>query len=513
MKKILKSIKDHRIVILISVFLGFAFFIFNPTKTKSANLTDASGTLSNPRLSYKAGVASGSSGASLVTIDSSGNPDNDTNHVFPSDTFCFAPSTLVGCRDNTAYSIVDTPSTTTLDVNPILGSTLDSADFAIATQSGTLALTFTLATDIPATGDIYITIPMADNTTGNDYFPDSSGTDPSTGGFDIGGIDTTNVSVTESCDGTFSVASVTVGSGTTDHKILINNSTGTCASGSTIIVDIGDTSEKLINPAPVTSGRTRGQGENYTINIKTRDGSDNTLDNSDVLIAPVEAVLVSATIDETLTFRICGVKTDLSTQESTCFSTPATVCGQASLNSASYAYSVPFGTLTSTDTFYNTAQYLKVSTNASSGYNVKVRETDQLGKDGVECTYSGAEDETVNCIKDTTCDGATCDHTAANVDDWVTNTYNGFGYSLDSVTGAPAVWEYDSSTDGTCAGSGFCAAQFADTENSQTAVSVMSESGPVDSDDLFVCYRMDISPTQPAGYYYNKVKYTVVPIF
>jgi len=523
-KSIKKNAPKFFVFIAIIVVASFVYVskIIKPKQVKSANLTNVYATLSNPRLSYKAGVTSGTSGQTLITIDGSGNPDNDTNHLFPSDQVCFTPSVLIGCTDNKYYSVATVPSTTTFNTSSALTSTLNASDFAIATQSGTLAVTFTLATDIPSDGDILITVPMADNQDGDDGFPDTSGTSTTTGGFDLGlqgvsKITTSDVSVTESCGGTFSVAAVNTGSGTTDHSFRIDNSTGSCASGQSLTITIGATGTPnhfLINPAPVTSGRVRGQGENYIINVKTRDGSDNTLDESDVIIAPVEGVLVSATVDETLTFRVCGVKGDLSTQETSCFSTPGSVCGQGTLSVASYAYAVPFGSMTSTDTFYNAAQYLKVSTNAASGYTVGVRETDQLGKDGVTCSNAGNEDYTVNCIADTVCDGTSCDHTASNVDDWETASNTGFGYSLDSVNGAPAAWEWDG-TSGTCDGIGtdFCAAQFADAENSQSAVTIMSSGASVSGDDQFVCYRLSVSGMQPAGYYYNRVLYTASPKF
>ena len=41
----------------------------------------------------------------------------------------------------------------------------------------------------------------------------------------------------------------------------------------------------------------------------------------------------------------------------------------------------------------------------------------------------------------------------------------------------------------------------------------MSNAGPVSGSAAYVCYRIDITGTQPAGYYYNKIKYTAVPTF
>ena len=63
----------------------------------------------------------------------------------------------------------------------------------------------------------------------------------------------------------------------------------------------------------------------------------------------------------------------------------------------------------------------------------------------------------------------------------------------------------------------FNAKQFADIEatesRSASTAHLMTSSAPVDSSSAYVCYRLDITATQPAGYYYNKVKYTAVPTF
>ena len=227
-------------------------------------------------------------------------------------------------------------------------------------------------------------------------------------------------------------------------------------------------------------------------------GSGNLIDTSDTTVAPIEAVLVSATVDETLSFTIGGVNSG------------TTACGASTSVNSTFS-TVPFGT-PGLNTFYTIAHDLQVSTNATSGYAVTTVASNQMGLNGAAC--AGDAGVANNCIPDTTCDGASCTHLAAAVDDWETNTNNGFGYSLDSTDGTDAAWEWDG-TSGTCDGAGtdFCAAQFADAEGSQSPVSIMSNIGPVNSKNIYVCYRLSIGALQPAGYYYNKVKYTATPTF
>ena len=152
-------------------------FIKPSTKTYSANFTSASATLSNARFSYKAGVASGTTATSTVTIDSSGNADNDTNHLFPKDTVCFAGSLETGCLGNVNYTVANIASTTVFNTTTALTTTLEATAFATATQSGSLTLAFTTVNVVPIDGDILVTIPAV-NTTGrtNDGIPDTGAT-------------------------------------------------------------------------------------------------------------------------------------------------------------------------------------------------------------------------------------------------------------------------------------------------------------------------------------------------
>lgn len=511
--KLTKAFKKIIVPVMLVAVVGLAFWLATPQKTRSASLTSASATMSNSRLSYKANITSGTATESLVTIDGAAAPDNDTDHLFPDDAVCFTQSTPIGCRDDAEYAVVNTPTATTFNVSPVLGTTLQSDDWAIATQSGTIAIQFTLANDIPSNGDIYINLPMADSIDGNDGFPDHAASS-ATGGFDLNGITTGEVSVSESCGGTFTVQAVTEGSGTTDHKIEINNSVGTCAASSQLTVTIGDGTTNLVNPPPLTSGHTQGAADVYSINVLTRDGSNNTIDEADVLVAPVEAVLISATVDETLSFQVCGVNTDLSDDGVCSYSTPGTVCGQATLNFATTAMSVPFGTLSTAESFQNGAQYMTVGTNADSGYAVTIQQNDQMGKDGGVCTGNPTDPVASNCIPDNPGDG-TLDYDTS--DDCDTGANNGLCFTTDSLTGGTdptfAV-KYDVQTNDCDGSPTFCARSAADQENGpETPSTLISYNNPVSGSDAFVCWRLSIDAIQPAGYYFNKVKYIATPTF
>ncbi|WKZ25540.1 MAG: hypothetical protein QY322_04130 [bacterium] len=497
--------EKKKLIIFVVLLLGFSlgYILISPrTKTHSANFTSASATLSNARFSYKAGVATGTSGSSTVTIDASGNADNNTNHLFPGDTVCFAGSEETGCLGDVNYSVANIIDSTTFNLTSALTTTLESTAYVVASQSGSLTLAFTTVTEIPANGDLYITIPAVDSTgKTNDGIPDT-GASTTANGFDISTIATTDIAVTGCTDVNWTVASITAGDATNDHRILINRATSACAALSAITVTI-DSTPGIINPAPLTT-HTQGQADSYQINIKSRDGTDATLDSSDVAVAPVEGILVSATVDESLSLTITGITAD-----------SGSYCGITRTASSpdTTATSVGWGTLSPTylAATHNTNHQITVSTNAGSGYKVYVEQNDQMGKDGKVCTGAAAG-EADDCIQDTVCDGTGCTHQTYR--DWGSDptSYPGLGYSLQNSSGTDAIFDWDGA-----GGDTFNAKQFADQEalesRSASTAHIMENGGPVDGSSVYVCYRIDITGTQPAGYYYNKIQYTAVPTF
>lgn len=492
MKKIL--------IIVSAVFVSFTAIYFqflSPKKTESANFTSASATLSNSRYSYKASVATGSSGSPTVTIDSASG-DDDTEHLFPGDTICFVNSAESGCIGNTEYTVANIVDSTTFNTTGALADALVSTDFVVATQSGTLTLAFTTVAEIPINGDILVTIPALNTTNKTDDGIPDTGASSSVNGFDIQTTATSDVAVTGCTDVNWTVASVTAGTASADHLILITRATSACAASSAITITI-DSDPGLINPA-VVDGYSRGTAANYAIDVTSRDVGDNELDTIDVLVAPVEGVLVSATVDETLGLTIAGVSAD-----------SGTYCNITRTASSpdTTAVSVPWGTLSATylAATHNTQQTVTVSTNADAGYSVYIEENDQMGKDGVGCTGTGAG-ESDNCIKDTVCDGVGCDE--STLKDWTADpsSYEGLGYSLEETSGTDAVFEWDDS------GAAFNAKQIADVaEGGETRQAIMTNAGQVSGNAINVCFRIDITGTQPAGYYYNKIKYTAVATF
>ncbi len=502
-----KSLNLDRIIPLLglTILLFSAIFVLiSPKKTKSANLVSVTATLSNPRLSYRGGVSgTPSAGTTSIDIDTSGNADNNTNHLFVKDSVCFAPSSFSGCKGNTTYTVSNIIDTDTFTFTPGLAGALAADDYVIATQSSTLTISFTTVNEIPANGNILVTIPaikVAGQTC--DGFPDT--TTLANNGFDLKNVAAAQVTVTGCTDANWNATeTITCGNGSTDHTILINRQTASCAAGSTITITI----QNVINPAPST-GHTQGTADIYNVNIKTRDGLNSVLDQSDTKVAPVEGVFVSATVDETLSFTVAGITAD-----------SGTYCGVTRTSSSpdTTATSIPWGIVSPTyaAATHNTAQQLTVSTNAVNGYKVYIEESDQMGRNGNVCTGTAPSsgDFTFGssvCIRDTLCAATACTHTTSQ--DWTNmSTYVGLGYSLQNVTGSDAKFVYNESS------RTFSTKQLADTQGGEnradTNAEIMTNTGPVNGSSIYVCYRIAIPATQPAGYYYNTVKYTAVPTF
>lgn len=505
----MKPSKKHRAiarfclgVLVFPLFQGAV--LIQPRQLDSATLSSASATLTNSRLSFKASVAdTTSTGATTIAIDNESADDN-INHLFPGDTVCFADAGENGCIGDRSYtigSVIGGDGGTSFTITEALENDLADTDYVIASASGNLAIQFTTIADIPSGGDVYVTIPAVD-TTGktNDGFPDTYAT-LAGNGFDISTLASADVSMTNCTFDT--TETINEGDASNNHRITAA-ATAACPAGTTLTMNLAN--NKIINPAPYGS-HTQGTADAYKITIATRDGDDNTIDNTEVAVATIEAVLVSATIELSLSFDVDAVGVG------------ATACGKPA-SIASTVYSIPWGTISAPNTFYDAAHELTVSTNANSGYVVTIEEDDQMNKDWAASPADPCDsptDSTANytdgCIADTLCDGGSCSESSE--DDWESATSNGFGYSMDNIAGTDATFEYNVAT-GNCEGTDetdFCARQIADIQASETRTNIMASTAPVSGSNAYTCYRLSISGLQPAGYYINKVKYRATPTF
>ena len=471
---------------------------------EAATFASSSATLTNSRLSYKGGVASGgaSSGATQVDIDTSGNPDNNTNHLFPKDVVCFPDQGENGCKGSVNYTVGTIIDSDTFSITSGLSTTLVGTDWVIASSSAQHQIVFTTVSSVNG-GKLKVRIPAASSGY-NNGIPDSTGFDANL--LTNANINTyTSVACSGGCGATMGSATLSYAS---NNHIVTIPFTGTLPSGKTVSITIGSSSDanyQFNNPAPA-SGHTQGTADRYQIRIEETDGSDNVIDYSEVKVAVVEGVLVSATVEETIELIVGAGTAD-----------SGTICGVTRTGGSidTTPYSVPFGSIITYDTFYDAYQTVEVRTNAVNGYSVTIEEDDQLNKDSDACdspSNSGA-DETDGCIKDTTCDATNCDQVAKGT--WKTATNNGFGFSLENVTGTDAMFLFNNTDAGCSTNSSpfFCAKQIADMQAGETKVQFMGRTSPTAVSKVNVCFRLSISTTQPFGYYTNRLKYIATASF
>ena len=235
-------------------------------------------------------------------------------------------------------------------------------------------------------------------------------------------------------------------------------------------VDFGTGANQISNPSATTS---------YAIDI-----GGTMSDSGQVRVAIVDQVVVSASVDTSLTFSVTGVNTG------------ATVNGSPTTTVAtSTATTLPFGTLP-VGTSRTLAHDLAVTTNAAVGYTVTVEQT-------------GALQSTTGATIDGFIDGANTVTPTA----WVSpsaaianpNTYGHWGItSTDGTTTRSAPDEFSSNTWAS---------------GSTTPIVIMGHTGPADGTTAGVGaarvgYQVQISALQEAGDdYTTTLRYIATPTF
>lgn len=461
-----------------------------PSTIDSANLTSVKDTLQSSRLSVHARVDSTGTavGSSNVKIYTSTGADSAGDNAYTISTAPLRAQDSITIGSNT-YTIVDIVDADEFTITPVLISgDADDTDPIYLNAAPQHTLTFDTTTAV-ADGFFQVLLPAdSDATTFNDGLADDSG-------FDFN----TSVDVVASDVGAYDfvtgVATVSGGTGCTapsNYHCFEVHYSGAGSIGETITITLGNTSGTNTPIAPATgSSHSEGTADTYSYIVKNfaagaNPSSDTAIDQTAGKLAVIESVRVTATVDPTINFSLAGVASG------------QTRCG-VTTDVTTTALSVPFGNLTTLDSFYDAAQDLTVSTNASGGYVVTASENDALSLAG-----AGVVD-----IVDTPGDNATA--TESITDEWNTGATNGFGYSLDNADAASVPFEY-TSTSGNCTGT-FCAKQFANITGSDSPQTIFSSSTVASSENVGVCYRLSVGATQAAGDYENQVTYTATGTF
>jgi len=487
-------------VAIFQVLYGFFFLIPQVNnRPQAAPFTTAYATMSNSRLSVKGLLGSAtSSNATNFTFNGTGTAsytDIDTGNLFPGDTVCFNNPASNGCSAQLTYTVQTVPSSSLFITSAQVANTLNANDAIVSTQSGRLTVTFRPATQIVSGEKVVITIPATATVAKYaDGIPDADGFDAAALPADLlGGTGcTSNACLAVSAGGIYSawtMSAAALATNVNTHTITITASS-TLATANTYGVVIGHASNaalRFLNPAPKTTSHTRGNvatSETYTIGLSTTNsGGGTTYDSTNLKVAPIDGVLVSATVEQTLTYQINDSSNGYSGNVSS--STNVTQCngGSFTTTSASTPTAVPFGSITTFNSFYRVAQTHYITTNAPSGYTLTAMENQALGLNGSSPT-----------IADTACDSGPC--TSSSSQAWTTASNNGFGYTLGNITGTDAAFTsnfrpFDSSS----------------------PITIMSKNSTTSGSRIATCYQLSVSSSQQAGFYYNKLTYVATPKF
>lgn len=453
--------KNKLTVALVAVLTAWGAFLYKPPLAR-ADITTFKDTLSTSRLSIIGRVGS-SSGSSFTFNTTAATPAFSTSsaNLTPGDTVYFS----VG-SNGTVGSIVSSTTFTTTSV-PTPTPTTGSYIYYKSIPTHTVTLT---TTDTVPNGRFVVKIP-ASASNSNNNLPDIDGFDfnttPTVTGTDVTGYTFMGEAATES-------ASCVAG-----YHCFVFPYAGTGVPGD-ITLSIGN----LIAPA-AADGHNIGVADTYAISVEQyANGASSPSFTSASRVALLESVRVSATVDPSISFSItgvaasttaCGVSTSIATDNTT-------------------SLSVPFGSMT-LNTFKQAAHNLLVSTNANNGYAVTAIENHEL-------SLAGGDPDSVAFIADTPCDTGPCTISASQ--NWATATNNGFGYSLESISGATVPFT---------AGGSFAARKFANADNFDSPQTIMSSTAKSNNHEARICYRLSVGATQEAGDYENLVTYTATATF
>ena len=150
---------------------------------------------------------------------------------------------------------------------------------------------------------------------------------------------------------------------------------------------------------------------------------------------------------------------------------------------------INFGTLEPTNPVTRT-NILTVSNRSAGGYVVTASEDHEM-----------RDSEGGSVIPDTTCDSGTCNESASG--EWSGTLTYGFGYRCDGVG-------TNYCTDGFSDSASF--KQFSNKANSEAAEVVMKGTSGK-SHKSQITYKVNVSATQPAGYYTNVITYVATPTY
>lgn len=496
--------------------------------TRAGTLTDVSATMSNSRFSFYGEEVNGETSSNIIDIDvTTGVTDWTTDEADDQLTDVLKIGDSLTFATDGSQTIEEVVDGDTIRIDSAL--TTGSSQTFYLQETTDLTVVFTTNSYVDGDnedgslwddGYFEVLVPAAASNNADDT--------PDQGFFDFGSSTASTVSCTNISGGgdghlfsgtDYTELATANQSGFTEYTTTNNYDSDTWHSyrcnyedgdaNDTVQMTISD----LINPVPyyddATNNHDNGVADTYDVIVRHMNGTTE-IDSTHIKIGAVEAVKVSASVLPSLSFEIDGVTSGTSQ------------CGY-NTDVTTYADSVPFGNI-GVGGFTHAAQTLTLATNAIDGASVTAVANDQLGLNGGACDgdvyNSGANQYT--CIWDHHVDGEEAgtdvyaDHDSTQGSnpsgerDWAnTTTETGFGFSLaDADADSYPDFYYNQ------AGGTFYARHFASAADSQDPQLIMdTDSDPINSSDVSVCYRIIPDSLTAAGDYYNYITYTATAQF
>jgi hypothetical protein len=297
-------------------------------------------------------------------------------------------------------------------------------------------------------------------------------------------ITATGMTVVGTCGAGSDEVTVTV-SNTSPKNVTLTVCTGDTVAAGAKTVNIGTGSNKNTNPTKVAG---EGTADIYSITIGAPEGTD----SGTAMVAIIEGVAVSVTVEQSLSFSIAGVTNTSCTEGGTATAVTTT------------ATTVPFGTSgLSANTFYKGCHDLTLSTNAPGGYAITSEENTSLLRTGTD-----SSDKTLD---DAICDAGTCTEAISSAATWATPSANqGFGYTCSAGGCDTAFASATKFVSFACRGDDASCDPGTGGKSPSTPISSTS---PVSSQVSRIVYKLSFSGAQPAGTYSNAITYVATPTF
>jgi hypothetical protein len=391
--------------------------------------------------------------------------------------FIYVPNLGSGNQAEPRYDFLNNSATTATSNHTLIFTVQNSLDNTGGSASDTLALTFQSNFDLSniTCGDVNVA-------TGTRFLFNVASPEPRT-----------------NCPNTTTSWGLLVNSASRTITITVPASVKTyVATGTILTVSIG------------SNANYQNQGTHWIINPTDSGTKSITIGGTfggygQILVSVNPALQLSATVQETLTLTLAGLNGSGTGGMNSCSSNGTTDAeDSASINLINTtAASVPFGTLSSSNTFYEGCQKVSITTNAGNGYTVAVREDHSLH------TASGLT------IADTACDANGCLNTPSTAAAWVTNTNPGLGISCAQAATSASCWTANPNwINGTRWAPIANEGENNPTGGTETPAIFSGLTGATSVEVITKAkYRVTVPTLQAAGTYTNLVSFIATPVY